>query len=205
RPRDATYVTRLDRAGRALVFAAMTPDLGRLLAALAHFRGVLPPASYPALAPSLASLEKTAHVEAPKALRGTQRETPKTHLVRTTPGFDEGVDVALGMRPLPMSAFFPPGRGPELCHGLEDGVQVFVRRDLAHERALAEQVSAALALEAHVRLEPFAYRVEGTQAALELLARAAKLSASIEIEWAERGRRLAISALVRASDLTIGL
>ena len=37
----------------ALTFCALTPALLRLLAALVHFRGVLPPESYPALAPYL--------------------------------------------------------------------------------------------------------------------------------------------------------
>ena len=203
RPRDAAYVLTFDRPSMTLVFAALTPALRRLLGALSHFRGVLPKESYPALAPWVASLEKVARVVAPKALRGMERPTPKKLLLRITPGFDEGIDVALTMRALPMAPPWPPGHGPELCQSLEDGVQVYTRRDLEHERALATRINAALEITRHPRLEPFAYRIETTQGALDVLARAARLVDELDIEWAEHSPRLSVTTTVRTSDLNI--
>jgi superfamily II DNA or RNA helicase len=203
RPREATSLLQHDRASGTLVFAALTPALRRLLAALAHFRGVLPPESYPLLAPWLASLEHVARVSAPKALRGTERAIPKKLLLRITPGLDEGIEIALSLRPLPLGALWPPGQGPQLAYGFEGGVQVFARRDLDWERAAANEAIEALGLHHHLRLEPFAYRIEGAQAALAVLSDAARLGELLELEWADRAPRLAIGSTVRSGDLKI--
>lgn len=205
RPRELDHVIRFEPGRGVLVFAALTPELRRLLEALASFRGVLPEASHAALAPFLAALGKVARVEAPQSLRGTAREVPRKLRLRIVPGHDEGIDVTLAMRPLPTSALFPPGLGPEICHGLEDGVAVYARRDLAAERALAEQVIAALDLRRHLRLEPFAYRIESRQDALDVLGAAARLVDALEIDWAETRARITISTTVRASDLAVRL
>jgi superfamily II DNA or RNA helicase len=204
-PAGASYLLVLDRKGATLVFAALTPSLRRLLDALEHFRGVLPKESFPALAPWLASIEKVARVSTPSALRGTERPPPAKLLLRITPGLDGGVDVALMTRALPMAPLWPPGQGPELCHGLEDGVHVFVRRDLEAERARAKAALEALALHRYPALEPFAHRVEDEQAALGLLSAAARLGEALEIEWAERARATRIVGTLRAGDLKVEL
>jgi len=202
---EASYLLRHDRANATLWVAPLTPALRRLLAALESFRGVLPPESYPMLAPWLSSLRQVARVSSPRVLEGTERPVPRRLLLRVVPSFDEGIDVSLTFRALPLGALWPPGKGPELVYGVVDGGHVFARRDLAWERQTAQQVFDALALQNHLRAEAFVYRVETRQAALALLSDAARLGEVLEIEWAERSSALRVTTTARASDLKIGL
>jgi len=202
---EASYVLHHDRATSTLIVAPLTPALRRLLSALAHFRGVLPPESYPALAPWLSSLRQVARVSSPKVLQGTERPVPRRLLLRLSPSFDEGVDLTLTFRALPLGALWPPGQGPELVYGLLDGNHVFARRDLEWERQAANQVFEALSLRKHLRADAFCYRVVSQQDALSLLSEAARLGELVEIEWAERAQPMRVTTTVRASDLKIGL
>jgi superfamily II DNA or RNA helicase len=203
RAADVTYLMR--QHGDDLVFAALTPSLRRLLAALDHFRGVLPPESYPSVAPWLASLQAVAQVHVPKALAGHERPQLRKLLLRVTPGRDEGIDVAIMVRALSLAALWLPGQGPELVHGFEDEKQAYVRRDLAWEREAAQRLIEALELSRFVRLDPYAYRVESRQEALTLLSRAARLMEVLDIEWSERSRKLTLMTRVATSDLKVSL
>jgi hypothetical protein len=205
RGRDVSYLLAHDAATSTLTVAPLTPALGRLLAALAHFRGVLPPESYGLLAPSLVGLRKVARVASPKALEGREQPPPRKLLLRITPLLDEGVDVELTMRALPLGALWPPGQGPELVHGLGPSGPLHARRDLAFEREAARLAIEQLGLAELLRVGPFAYRVEDTQGALELLARAARLGELLDLEWSERAPRLSVVATVKSADLKIGL
>lgn len=205
RARDASYLIHHNTSDAMLVFSALTPGLRRLLAALANFHGVLPAESYSQLAPWLASLRQVARVTTPTVLRGTERPAPTKLLMRITPGIDQGIDIALMTRALPMAPLWPPGQGPELAYSLEDGRQVFARRDLHAERDNAKRVIETLALDTLLRLEPFAYRIEDNQTALALLSSAARLHEQIDIEWAERARQLSIVGALRVADLKIEL
>ena len=206
-PRTQTirYVLHHDRARGRLSFAALTPELTRLLAALASFRGVLPPDSYPQVAAWLSAIEGVARVEIPAVLEGRAQPAPKRLLLRITPRPDEGIDLTLSVRALPLAPLWSPGHGPELVHGLLDGKPCTVRRDLAHERAQASAVIDALALGDLLELAPCAYRIETTQGALALLEQAARLSDTLELEWAERTQRLRVTTLVRTADLKVSL
>jgi superfamily II DNA or RNA helicase len=189
-----------------LTFAPLAPSLQRLLQALTTFPGTLPPESFPELAAQLAPLRQVARVNTPKALEGYHRPPPDKLLLRITPHLDEGVDLSLLVRALPLAPLWPPGAGPSLVHGLEDGQPVSVRRELAQERALAERVARELQLEEMFALSgPRDRRIETTQGTLELLARAARLHDVLEIEWAERKRALRIADTVRSGDLKIQL
>lgn len=203
--RASGYVIKHDARRDQLVFAPLTPALSRLLSALEHFHGVLPPESFPQLAPFLSSLGKVASVELPARLHGLERPAPSRLLLRLEPRLDEGIDLSLTVRALPLSPLWAPGQGPELVHGLVDGVPSCVRRDLALERELAKKVAAQLTLDRTLTLSAFSYRVETHQEALELLSQAARLSDVLELEWAERARPLRISASARVSDLKISL
>ncbi|MDB4989925.1 MAG: Superfamily helicase, partial [Myxococcaceae bacterium] len=186
-------------------FAALTPALERLLVALSDFRGLLPPESYPQVAPWVASLRKAARVSAPKALDGMERAPPERLLLRITPLLDEGVDVSLTVRALPLAPLYSPGRGPELVHGLIAGTACSVRRELERERLLGERMLNALELREQLERGPFSYRIETTQGALELLSRAARLCEDLELEWAERARPLRIASTVKQADLKVSL
>jgi superfamily II DNA or RNA helicase len=205
RRRELTYLLAHERASHSLAVAALTPPLRRLLAALADFHGVLPPQSYPLLGPWLASMRQVAQVSAPAALRGSERPTPNRLLLRITPRLDVGVDVVLVVRALPLGALWPPGHGPALVDGLEHGIAVHARRDLDWERSAADRVIQALHLNEHMRLEPFAYRIDSTQAALALLSEAARLHDLLEIEWAENARRFTLTAPIRTDALKVDL
>jgi superfamily II DNA or RNA helicase len=199
------YAVKFDRDAGALTFCALTPPLLRLLRALTTFRGVLPPESYPALAPWLSGLRKSAQLSLPTALDGIERPAPKRLLLRLTPRLDEGVDLTLTVRALALAPLWSPGQGPELVHGLVEGVHSSVRRDLAAERATAQVVIEALGLARLLALGPYAFRAEGTQAALAVLSAAARASDLLEIEWAERARALRVAATVRQSTLKVSL
>jgi len=205
RERDVKYVLHWDEGAARLTFTALTPSLARLLAALEHFRGVLPPESYAQVAPWLSALRQTANVTTPRVLDGMERPPPDRLLLRITPRFDEGIDLSLTVRALALAPLWSPGQGPELVHGLVDGAPCSVRRDLERERELATHVVSTLALDQLLRLGPYGYRIETTQEALTFLSAAARLTASIEIEWAERARSLRITNTVRSKDLKIGL
>jgi SNF2 family DNA or RNA helicase len=201
---EVSYLMRQVDA-HSLVIAALTSSVRRLLSALDHFRGVLPPESYPAVAPWLASLQGAARVAMPKSLVGHERPPPRKLLLRITPGIDEGVDVALMARALTLSALWLPGQGPELIYGFEEQTSAYVRRDLNWERETAQHVTDALELTKFVRLDPFAYRIETRQEALTLLSRAARLADLLQIEWSERSRKLSVNGSVVAADLKVAL
>lgn len=203
RPQDVGYLLHYERATDTLVVAALTPPLRRLLEALHNFQGILPPQSFRKLAPWLSRIRQVARVTSPKALQGFEQPTPRKLLLRITPGLDEGVDVSLSMRALPLSALWPPGQGPQLVHGLEDGAAVHTRRDLDWERVTAAEVLETLQLHQHMRLQPFTYRIEDTQAALQMLSEAAKLADRLHLEWSGRARSLRIDATLRPADLKV--
>ncbi len=205
RPVEASYVFTLEQARDTLIIAALTPPLRRLLEGLQHFRGVLPPESYRALAPWLASVRQVARVSTPKVLQGSERDAPRKLLLRVQAGIGEGIELALSMRALPLSPLWPPGQGPTLVHGFVDAQPVFVRRDLDWERLQARELLETLRLSRHIRLEPFAYRVEDPQAVLEMLSAVARLSDRVQLEWAETARAQRISTIVRRADLKVGL
>jgi superfamily II DNA or RNA helicase len=205
RDKRVSYLLALDAAAGQLRFAPLTPALRRLLLALEQFRGVLPRESFPKLASYLASLDKVAHVHSPQVLLGLERPTPRRFLLQLTPLADEGVELSLSMRPFVLSGAWPPGKGPELVHGLSEGQEAHARRDLAWERAAAPELLEALDLSEAIRVEPFRYRVEATQAALELLARAARLGDRLEIEWAERAGKLRVCTQLGRGDLKVAL
>ncbi|HKP57471.1 MAG TPA: DEAD/DEAH box helicase [Polyangiales bacterium] len=201
----AGYATHCDRDANTLWIAALTPQLRRWHAALADFHGLLPRESHAQLAPLLAGLRQVAQVAAPDTLLGNERPPPRKLLLRITPRLEEGVDVLLCVRALALGPLWPPGSGPELVDGLEQGVAVYARRDLGWERETAAQLMAALELEQYMRLEAFGHRIPTTQQALALLSAAAHEHASLEIEWAETGRKLSLLAPVRCADLKVDL
>jgi len=205
RRREVSYLLGLDRGSHTLAVAALTPPIRRLLAALADFHGVLPPQSYPMLAPWLSNMRQVAQVSAPAALRGNQRPSPKKLLLRITPRLEVGVDVLIAVRALPLGPLWPPGRGPSLVDGLEHGVAVHARRDLDAERTAAETVIDELRLDQHMRLEAFSYRIDTTQQTLALLSDAARLHDLIDIEWAENARRFRLLSPVRTGALKVDL
>ncbi len=202
---NASYVACESPDRRGVVFAPLTQPMRKLLQALAHFRGVFPEESFPKLAPFLGGLRSAAQVMAPKSLHGHERPTARQLLLRFTPGPDEGLELALSFRPLPLGAPYPPGKGPALVHGLEDGKAVHVRRDLAWEREEASRVMEALALVGQIRVDDFRYRIESTQEALALLSRAARLGDSVSIEWAQAQRPLSLAGTARQGDLKVEL
>ena len=202
---SARYAFTIDRERSTLVFCALSPPLLRLLAALASFRGVLPPESYGAVAPALSPLGSSARIHLPRALEGRSVPPPERLLLRVTPRFDEGIDVSLTCRALPLAPLWSPGQGPELVHGQLDGVHTSVRRDLPRERETAQRVIEALALADRTSLGPFAYRIDSTQEALALLAAAARAQDLVAIEWAERARPLRVSGTVQRAALKVEL
>jgi superfamily II DNA or RNA helicase len=203
RPRDASALVVRD--GDEVRFAPLTPPLRRLLVALGNFPGVLPPESYAQLAPWLRGLGGVATLTLPKVLRGIERAPLERLLLRVRPGVDESVEVGLALRALPMGAIWPPGGGPEIVDGIENGVHVFARRDLARERTRASVILEALALEKHVRIDAYTYRVEGLSACLEVLSRAARFYDELTVEWAELAQKKSIVGAARVSDLSVTL
>ena len=201
----AGFALHCDRGSGTLWVAALSPQLRRWSEALQDFSGVLPAESWAQLSPLLANLRQVAQVSAPAALRGNERRPPRKLLLRITPRLEEGVDVLLCVRVLSLAPLWPPGSGPEQVDGLEDGVAVYARRDLAWERETATRLLEVLDLERHMRLEPFGYRIEATQDTLALLSAAARECEVLDIEWAERARKLRLLEPVRAGDLHIGL
>jgi superfamily II DNA or RNA helicase len=197
------YLFRHDARLQTLWFAPLTPPLRRLLTALEHFHGLLPPESFSALSSWLAEVRQVARVTVPPALQGEELPTLRRLLLRITPGLDEGIEVALSSRPLPLGALWPPGQGPLLVHGLVDGRQVCTRRDLDWERLAGMQMLEALGAHEHPRLQPFIYRVETQQAALHMLARAAELTSTLDLEWSEAAGRLTLLPALRAETLSI--
>jgi superfamily II DNA or RNA helicase len=199
----AGYLFRHDARLQTLWFAPLTPPLRRLLTALEHFHGLLPPESFAALSSWLAEVRQVARVSVPAGLQGEEVPALRRLLLRITPGLDEGIEVALSSRPLPLGALWPPGQGPSLVHGLLDGRQICTRRDLDWERLAGMQMLEALGAHEHPRLQPFIYRVETQQAALHMLARAAELTETLDLEWSEAAGRLTLAPALRAETLSI--
>jgi SNF2 family DNA or RNA helicase len=205
RDKSVDYVLRVDEGAGMLRFSVLTPSLRRLLEALASYRGVLPKESFPALAGYLAGLDKVARVQRPPALLGFETASPRRFLLRIAPLPDEGVEVALWMRPFLLSGLWPPGLGPELVQGMRDGSVMHARRDLAWEKSSAEALMHELGFAEMLRVAPFRYRVESTQEALALLTRLAAVSDRLELEWAEHARKLRVEGSIKAADLKVDL
>jgi superfamily II DNA or RNA helicase len=206
-PRDngVDYLLRVEPEAGRLRFAVLTPSLRRLLAALANYRGVLPKDSYPVLAKYLTSLDKVARVERPAELLGFEVAAPRRLLLRITPLPDQGVEIALWMRPFALSGLWPPGLGPELVQDVRDGALSHARRDLALEKAAADALLKELGCDDMLRVAPFRYRVESEQEALALLSRIAGVSERVELEWAEHARKLSLAHTIHAADLKVEL
>jgi superfamily II DNA or RNA helicase len=197
------YLFRHDPRLQTLWFAPLTPPLRRLLHALEHFHGLLPPESYSALSSWLSEVRQIARVTVPAALQVEEVPAAQRLLLRITPGIDEGIEVALSSRPLPLGALWPPGQGPGLVHGLLDGRQISKRRDLDWERQAGVRVLESLGVQDQPCLRPFVYLVETRQAALQMLARAAELSDTLDLEWSESAGRLVLAPTLRAETLSI--
>jgi superfamily II DNA or RNA helicase len=115
----------------------------------------------------------------------------------------EGLFCSLSMSPLPLGAPWPPGRGPELVHGLVEGVTTHTRRDLPWEREAAARIEAALGLAAAQRTGPHAYYVPDEQAALALVDAAARHHHELQVAWAEPARALVSAGTLRPGQLAI--
>ncbi len=111
----------------------------------------------------------------------------------------------LCMRALPLGALWPPGQGPARVHGLVEGKQIYARRDLDRERLSAMHLLDILELHTFPQLEPFCYRIEDPQDALELLSKAARATDELTLEWSERARRMSFAPPIRHADLSIQL
>jgi len=198
-----TLVVERDAGSRTAYFATLPPAVRRLLAAVAHYRSVLPEESYAAIAPFVASLREVARVSTPSAFDGLERPAPEKLVLRLVPRIDAGLDVSLVVRAFPLSPPYPPGTGPEIVHGLERGVRVVTRRDRVRERALADRVVDTLGVDEHPEIDAYSYRVDTTTAALELLARAARATDLIDLEWSEGGTKLRVAGQLRVGDVAL--
>jgi superfamily II DNA or RNA helicase len=210
RDHDADHVVVRGPAEREWTFAALTPALGALLDGMEQFGDVLPPDSYASLAGWVASLSSAADVVVPDEVRGAEAPAVQKLRLRVDPRPVEGINVSLGVQCW-LSPFWPPGSGDEVVHGWHAGAALVWRRDFAHERRLAAQVTADL-LRRSGELDvddpaqlSTAYSIPTDAGALEVLSAAARLTDVLDLEWTSVERQLRVKHLVTFSALHITL
>ncbi|HET8937136.1 MAG TPA: SNF2-related protein [Polyangiales bacterium] len=202
-PSPSEYVVEYGPEQRTLFFAALTPESQSAISSLLSYRGLLPKESLAALASWGATARECVDVVLPASVPSHEQPTPRKLLFRIEPLAAGGVVTSLGMQPFPLSPYCSPGEGEEVVYALQEGVLVHTRRDLAHERALAERVVAKLDLQQDELNESWQFAFS-EERALRVLSQAARMVDEIDLEWVDHKRRkMRGPHKLRASDLII--
>ncbi len=186
----------LDRADAGLVsIARVSRDIASLARAMAQHPADFPDEAHGELLARFERIAPQIEVALPTALTGDAIAPDERCVIRVDAGAFPVLVVSLRLRPLAHAAAQVPGEGATSVHGRDpSGKLVHTVRDLARERAIAEDMVAALGLAAGSRVddEPFSFEARNARVSGEILAsvRALEAEGSIVVEWAAGSPRV---------------
>ena len=195
------WMASLDEETSSVHVVQLGERVRAMAQAVAEHRAVVPPSVEGRLLTSLARVQPEAGLQVPTALRGEAREADERLVVRLEA--DElGLDLTMGVRPLPTGPFWKAGEGPQTVFAAEANERMHVRRDLVVERDRARALADSLGLGPRIH-----HRVSDLDRALELVWMLGERD-DVRVEWPEgsRGWRMSSTGALkvqvrRAGDL----
>ena len=154
-----------------------------VLKGLARFGQHFPPEAESALLERVGALQSVLPVTISPELEGEETATATRHVLRLALR-DAGLDLQLLARPLEGATLHPPGAGPARVVSSSGGRRLFAVRQLEAERRTAEELVAALPLQAARPTGPFSWTVGEDAEALALLEALRPLERpDLAVEW----------------------
>lgn len=180
--------TRVDQEEGVLELCAPTKEMERLYDALAVTEGLFPPEAARTLIDKLAPLARVTTVTLPDAIRGLKLEPDPRIRLRLALDLEAGLQLQLKVQPVPGSPLYPPGLGPDVAMGQQEGKPLWAQRDLKAEREAAEDLLLALP---HVQeeTEPHVWQVRDVEQALDVLAALDPVPAGVVLQWQDPTQR----------------
>ncbi|XXF79245.1 DEAD/DEAH box helicase [Myxococcaceae bacterium GXIMD 01537] len=186
-------VTVDEPRGRCLLIDA-GDDARRIWSVLEKHGDQFPPESHEPLLERLARLETRLPLVVPLSLKGREFASETVTVVRVRLLPDVSLELELFVRPGPGAPLFHPGDGPRDVLLSRGGTRGYVRRDLLREDERARAALTALPLADAKEGPPFCFRLQDTDAALELVAALQRPPPGIEAEWLDEKPFIAPSA-----------
>lgn len=180
---DVSLAVDVDAEARRITMVRLGSEALALIRVLEQHRPIFPPDRRDELLRRLDAFQYVIDLRLPLALAGEIHEADCRPVVRLTPVDEAGLLVEIGVRPVPGALFGPPGVGSQVALGAVGGLRVSARRDLARERAAAEQVSNLGALVAAARRGRWRWEIVGEEKILALVEELAECGAEIIVEW----------------------
>ncbi len=175
------------------IHVADITDKLKVFIAKMHARpAILPAAAQDRTLGILPRLQPDAGLTIPSELRGEEQEPSEDLVVRLTPE-EDGLEIEVQARPLGEGPAWPPGEGPRVAFGQQDGRRVHAFRNLGGEKTRARALLDKLGLPLQPR-----QRIEGLDQALDVLA-VLELEEGVSLEWPEgkRGWRVGTTGDLR--------
>ncbi|MER2559115.1 MAG: DEAD/DEAH box helicase [Myxococcaceae bacterium] len=170
---------QLVRGEKRILLVEHTSATHRVLEAVELYGATLPREALQRLTDTLPELEKTAPIELPESLRGTE-VPPVTKLVARVSRSSSGLGLLLLVEPIPGGALLPPGEGAPLAATFDGRQRSFTRRDFTAEQLVAAEAAQSLGLT--LPTKSWTWALEPSQPSLEILERLQR--APFEVEWA---------------------
>jgi len=181
--KDGRHVVWVDAEHRRCLLALVDTDVVALLSAMASYPITLPVEAVNELVGRLPRMQRTMDVHLPEDVRGQRVEPPTTIVCRVEPAADEGIRIALLVRPIADGPVFPPGDGPpEILHARE-GRRLHALRGLGAERERAAHLLQLLGLDDSSTSGDWRWDIADDAVALDVLAKLRDLSELVEVEW----------------------
>ncbi len=180
-PGEPLFTVEEQRARCLLI--EVNDEARQLWAVLDKHGDQFPPESHEQLLERLSRLEARLPLVVPHTLKGRELQTETTTVVRLRLLPDVSLELELFVRPGPGAPLFHPGVGPRDVLLSRDGTRGYVRRQLLLEEERARAAIAPLPLSGSREGPTFCFRMEDTDAALELVAALQKPPPGMEVEW----------------------
>ena len=196
----------VDREAARVVLVPAGKPLQDLVALVAGTRPVFPPETRAELTEKLPGLEMMLPVDLPAELAGEEVPADTRLRLRLAPDASSGLVASLRVRPLDGGPLLAPGDPPERVSDMAQGRRVCVRRRLADEHARAREVAAGLGIAGQPAIQPWTWRVESDDDALDLIASLQDDRwKELIVEWDEAARKMLLSREATPKDLRVSV
>jgi len=181
--KDGRHVVWVDAEHNRCLLALVDTDVVALISAMARYPITLPGEAVNELVGRLPRMQGTMDLHLPEDVRGQRVEPPTTIVCRIEPAVDEGIRIAMVVRPIADGPVFPPGEGPpEILHARE-GRRLHAVRALGAERERAAHLQQVLGIDDSNTSGDWRWDISEDAVALDLLGKLRGLSELAEVEW----------------------
>lgn len=184
---DAQTLIHHDDEEGVLWLAAAEKRTAEILHTIGALAAKVPLEGQDSLLAALVAAQPGVQLQLPERLRGESRPTNNDPVVRLE-GSEAGLRLEICARPVPGGGTWPAGEGPRMVVGVDGQTRVHTLRDHGAERAEAERLLEALG--PSLQHEGTTHRVDGLEAALDVLARLENSDQNATLEWRGSGWRL---------------